>query len=162
MKLDEIDHKILETLQKDARLSNKELAAGVGLAPSSCLERVRRLRGNNVLQGFHAKVNPKNLNIGLEAMISVQLQRHSRDMVESFHKHLMTLPEAMAIYHVAGTHDYLVHVAVRDSDHLRDLALDAFTTRVEVAHIQTALIFGTEQKPVLPNYLVPGVPSSDQ
>lgn len=155
MKLDEIDHKILETLQNDARLSNKELAASVGLAPSSCLERVRRLRSNGVLKGFHARVNPKNLNIGLEAMISVQLQRHSRDMVESFHRHLMTLPEAMAIYHVAGTHDYLVHVAVRDSDHLRDLALDAFTTREEVAHIQTALIFGTEQKPVLPNYLVP-------
>ena len=96
MKLDEIDHKILETLQNDARLSNKELAASVGLAPSSCLERVRRLKNNGVLKGFHARVNPKNLNIGLEAMISVQLQRHSRDMVESFHQHLMT---ALRIVH---------------------------------------------------------------
>ena len=52
MKLDEIDHKILETLQNDARLSNKELAASVGLAPSSCLERVRRLKNNGVLKGF--------------------------------------------------------------------------------------------------------------
>jgi len=156
MKLDEIDHNILETLQRDARLSNKELAATVGLAPSSCLERVRRLKQNDVLQGFHATVNPKELNIGLEAMIAVQLQRHSRDMVETFHGHIMALPEVTAIYHVAGTHDYLVHVSVKDSDHLRDLALDAFTTRDEVAHIQTSLIFGSERKAVLPNYLTPG------
>ena len=153
MKLDEIDHNILETLQRDARLSNKELAATVGLAPSSCLERVRRLKQNGVLQGFHATVNPKELNIGLEAMIAVQLQRHSRDMVETFHNHIMGLPEVTAIYHVAGSHDYLVHVSVKDSDHLRDLALDAFTTRDEVAHIQTSLIFGSERKAVLPNYL---------
>jgi DNA-binding Lrp family transcriptional regulator len=153
MKLDEIDHNILETLQRDARLSNKELAATVGLAPSSCLERVRRLKQNGVLQGFHATVNPKELNIGLEAMIAVQLQRHSRNMVETFHNHIMGLPEVTAIYHVAGTHDYLVHVSVKDSDHLRDLALDAFTTRDEVAHIQTSLIFGSERKAVLPNYL---------
>ena len=115
MKLDEIDHNILETLQRDARLSNKELAATVGLAPSSCLERVRRLKQNGVLQGFHATVNPKELNIGLEAMIAVQLQRHSRDMVETFHNHIMGLPEVTAIYHVAGSHDYLVHVSVKDS-----------------------------------------------
>ncbi len=153
MKLDEIDHNILETLQRDARLSNKELAATVGLAPSSCLERVRRLKQNGVLQGFHATVNPKELNIGLEAMIAVQLQRHSRNMVETFHNHIMGLPEVTAIYHVAGSHDYLVHVSVKDSDHLRDLALDAFTTRDEVAHIQTSLIFGSERKAVLPNYL---------
>lgn len=152
MKLDGIDYRILDALQHDARLSNKELAASVGLAPSTCLERVRRLRDAEVLQGFHASVNPSALNIGLEAMIAVQLRQHSRDLVESFQKHIMSLPEVTAVYHVAGTHDYMVHVVVRNADHLRDLALDSFTTRPEVDHIQTSLIFESKRKPVLPNY----------
>jgi len=152
MKLDGIDYRILDALQTDARLSNKELAASVGLAPSTCLERVRRLRDAEVLQGFHASVDPSALNIGLEAMIAVQLRQHSRDLVESFQAHIMSLPEVTAVYHVAGTHDYMVHVVVRNADHLRDLALDSFTTRPEVDHIQTSLIFESKRKPVLPNY----------
>ena len=155
MKLDEIDHKILQILQADARTSNKELAAQVGLAPSSCLERVKRLREQEVLLGFHASVNPDKLNIGLEAMISIQLQKHSRDLVDSFTNHILSLPEVTTIYHVAGSHDYLVHVAVRDANHLRDLALDAFTTREEVTHIQTSLIFSCKRKAILPSYEAP-------
>ena len=62
-------------------------------------------------------------------------------MVESFHTHLRALPEALAFYHVAGADDFLVHVGVRDSAHLREFALAAFTERPEVVHIETHLIF---------------------
>jgi DNA-binding Lrp family transcriptional regulator len=76
--LDRIDRALVRALQKDARLSNKELAAQVGLAPSSCLERVRRLRRTGVLRGFHADVAPEALGVGLQALIAVQLRQHSR------------------------------------------------------------------------------------
>lgn len=139
--LDRIDFAILSALQKNARISNKELAAQVGLAPSSCLERVRRLAADGVLRGSHAEVDPKALGVGLQAMIAVRLSRHSRELVEAFREHALGLPEVLALYHLAGANDFLVHVAVRDSDGLRDLALTAFTTRPEVAHLETALIF---------------------
>ena len=115
---DRIDDGILSALQNNARMSNKELAAVVGLAPSSCLERVRRLQATGVLRGYRAKVDPGSLGIGLEAFVSVRLAKHSREVVDSFREHVTTLKETVAIYHVAGQEDFLVHVAVRDADHL--------------------------------------------
>ncbi len=150
--LDRIDCDILNLLQKDARLSNKELAAAVGLAPSSCLARVQRLKAEGILRGAHAEVDPEALGVGLQALIAVQLRQHSRAQVKAFWRHVMGLSEVLAVFHVAGTHDFQVHVAVRDAHHLRDLALDAFTTRPEVAHIQTSLIFEWAKGREMPNY----------
>lgn len=155
MELDRIDFVIVEHLQNDARLSNKELAAAVGLAPSSCLARVQRLRAGGVIKGARAEVDPDALGVGLQALIAVQLRQHSRAQVKAFWKHVMGLPEVLSAFHVAGTHDFQVHVAVRDAHHLRDLALDAFTTRPEVAHIQTSLIFECATGKVMPNYRKP-------
>jgi DNA-binding Lrp family transcriptional regulator len=155
MELDRIDCALIELLQKDARLSNKELASSVGLAPSSCLARVQRLRVGGVIKGAHVDVDPDALGIGLQALIAVQLRQHSRAQVKAFWKHMMGLPEVLSVFHVAGTHDFQVHVAVRDAHHLRDLALDAFTTRPEVAHIQTSLIFEWAKGKVMPNYQTP-------
>ena len=152
--LDRIDFEILTALQNNARLSNKELAAKVGLAPSTCLDRVRKLRTLGALGGFHAIVEPEVLGIGLQAMIAIRIQRHSRKLIDEFQSHVLALPETLDVYHLAGANDFLVHVAVRDAGHLRDLALDAFTTRPEVEHMETALIFGHRRKWVLPNFLV--------
>jgi len=155
MSLDVIDFEILSALQRDGRLSNKELAAIVGLAPSSCLERVRKLRRLDVLQGMHAEVRTASLGIGLQAMIAVQLRQHSRELVNAFHAHALSLSEVVAVYHVAGACDFQVHVAVRDATHLRDFALDKLTTRPEVRHIETSLIFDYARNPELPNYQRP-------
>lgn len=153
MELDRIDFRILTELQNNAQLSNKELAAIVGLAPSTCLERVRRLKTSGVLQGSHAKVNPASLGIGLQALIAIRLTRHTREIVESFQLHVLSLQEVVMIYHLAGSTDFLIHVAVRDDKHLRNLLLDFFTTRPEVHQTETSLIFDHRSKAELPNYL---------
>jgi len=150
--LDRIDKRIVNVLQKNSRLSNKELAYQIGLAPSSCLERVRRLQQTGIFSGFHAEVNPKKLGIGLQAMVSVRLSSHTSSLVESFRAHALSLTEVCAVYHVTGAKDFMLHVVVRDSDHLRDLAMSAFTTRSEVDHIETSLIFEYTRNPVLPIY----------
>jgi len=151
-RFDRTDYRILDELQKNARLSNKELAARVGLAPSSCLERVRRLIERGVFRSFHAAVDPRSLGIEIQAMVSVRLQQHSRDMVTAFQEHVLRLPEVVAAYHVSGENDYLIHLAVRSSDHLRETILDAFTTLPEVAHVETTLIFDHVRSEALPNY----------
>ncbi len=151
--LDRIDYKILTALQKNGRLSNKELAAQVGLAPSSCLERVRRLREDGVLQGFHANVEPAALGISLQAMVAVRMRSHSKEMFTAFQNHLMSRPEVTAAYHLAGADDFLVHVAVRDAEHLRDLVMEAFSSRPEVERLETALIFDHLRSPELPSYV---------
>ena len=149
---DRIDDSILAALQKNARISNKELAAAVGLAPSSCLDRVRRLQERGVITGYRTSVDPVSLGVGIQAFVAVQLAVHSRDLFQDFRAHLLTLPEVVSVYHMAGENDFLVNVAVRDAHHMRDLALDSFTARKEVARIETALVYEHVQAPVWPNY----------
>lgn len=152
LRLDRIDFSILRELRKNARLPNKTLAERIGVAPSTALERVRRLHENGAITGYHAEIAPTAVGIGLQAMISVRLAKHSREDLDAFHAYLFTLTEVLAFYHVAGANDFLLHVAVADSNHLRDFALDAFTTRSEVAHIETSLIFTFRRNPDVPIY----------
>lgn len=153
MDLDRIDFALLRLLRKNARMPNKELAERTGIAPSTALERVRRLREARAIEGYHAEIAPAAVGIGLQALVAVRLARHSRELVDSFHDHLLRLPEVLAFYHLAGADDFLVHVGVRDAEHLRDFALTAFTERPEVAHIETRLIFEFRRNPELPVYL---------
>ena len=139
--MDRIDFGIVESLQHDARLSNKELAAKVGLAPSSCHARVRRLRSAGVLGPARVEVKPTALGVGLQAVVFVHLQNHDRSLVEGFRDHVVSLPEVVALTHVGGRHDFLVYLAVRDARHLRDFALDALTSRPEVATVETSVVF---------------------
>jgi DNA-binding Lrp family transcriptional regulator len=152
MVLDRIDCGILAALQKDGRLSNKELAAEVGLAPSSCLARVRRLREGGALRGVHADVDPAALGVTLQAMIALRMRDHARDAADALWAHLVGLEEVVAVYNVSGADDLLVHVAVRDVEHLRRLAWDDIATRREVGHIETALIFGHFARRAMPIY----------
>ena len=133
----------------------EELAADVGLAPSSCLERVRRLRARGVLKRFGAEVDPTALGIGLQALISVDLVRHEREAVASFRSAVVELEEVIAVHHVSGSSDFLLHVVVRDPDHLRDLVLDGLTTRPEVSKTQTSMLFSSYRAPALPDLLAP-------
>ncbi len=139
--IDRTDRHLLAYLQHDARISNKDLAAKVGLAPSSCLARVKRLERSGAVRGYHADVDPRAYGATLEAFIAIRLEKHARTAIAAFERHLGTLPEVRGVFHVAGANDYLVHVAVRDAEHLREFALAAFSTRAEVAHMETSLIF---------------------
>ena len=139
--LDRTDRAIVTQLQNNARISNKELAAAVGVAPSTALERTRRLEAEGVLIGYHAEVAPEALGIGLQALVEVSLRQHARPLVGAFEAHALALPEVVQVFHTTGASDFLVHVAVRDTEHLRTLALAAFTERPEVARIETSLLF---------------------
>lgn len=156
MDLDRIDFEILRSLRNNARVSNKELAERLDIAPSTCLGRVRRLTGMGAITGFHADIDPRAMGVGLQAMISVRLSRHAQAEVAAFRAHVMQLPEAIQLYHVAGRNDFLIHVWAKDSEHLRDLAITAFTAREEVAQIETGLIFEHGQNPSLPCFVEMG------
>lgn len=148
--LDRIDLAIIAALQKNARLSNKELAAKVNLAPSSCLARVRKLTETKVLEGFHAEVNPGALGVSFQAIIAVRLRRHSRVKFRSLYMHIRRFPEVLQVFHVSGVNDLLLHVAVRDVAHLRDLIVDQLATRSEVANCETSVIFSLFRNPSHP------------
>jgi DNA-binding Lrp family transcriptional regulator len=145
----------LHLLRKNARISNKDIADKVGLAASTCLVRIRLLQSSGVISGFHAEVDPSSLGVALQAMISVRLRRHFKPDVDAFRKHALSLPEVVQLYHVAGPIDFLLHVWSRDSNHLRDLAMTAFTAREEVAHIETELLFEHIRSADVPSFTTP-------
>ena len=150
--LDRIDYEILALLRNNARISNKEVARKVGLAASTCLVRIRVLQVSGVISGFHAEIDPGSLGVGIQAMIAVRLLRHFKPDVDAFRNHALGLPEVVQLYHVAGPIDFLIHVWARDSNHLRELAMTAFTSRKEVSHIETELIFEHIRSAEVPSF----------
>ena len=154
--LDRTDVAILGLLQNDARLSVKEVAAAVGLAPSSAHGRIRHMRDTGVLRGAHADVDPRALGVGLEALLMIGLSKHERDTVDRFLDEAVSLPEVRFAFLVSGRYDVVVHVAVRDTEHLKDLALDHFTGRPAVTRIETSIIFDARRRHALPVFLSNG------
>ncbi|MFD8687602.1 Lrp/AsnC family transcriptional regulator [Streptomyces sp. NPDC059651] len=149
--LDTVDLHILRLLQNDARTTYRELAAEVGIAPSTCLDRVTRLRRTGVILGHQLRLDPARMGRGLEAFLSVQVRPHRRELIGPFVDRIRTLPESRALFHLTGPDDYLVHVAVTDTADLQRLVLDEFTSRREVARVETRLIFQQwECGPLLP------------
>jgi len=141
MAFDRIDYGIMDALQKDGRLSNKELAARVGLAPSSCLERVRKLESLGVVEGYHARISTEALGIRIQAIVYVELDNHTITESRAFEFHIRACPEVVSMFNVAGRWDYLLHVAVPDVDHLREFVQVALSARTEVSRVETSLVF---------------------
>lgn len=139
--LDDVDRDILRELERDGRISNKNLADVVGVAPSTCHARVRALREAGVIRGFSADVDPLALGRGLQAIIAVRLTGQARARLGRFAHELASRPEVRDVYLLGGSDDVLAHVQVADTDALRQFVIDHLSTRQEVAHTQTSLVF---------------------
>ena len=148
--LDRTDVGILRLLQNDGRLSVKEIAAEIGLAASSTHERIKRMRDSGVLRGMHVEVDPKALGIGLEALFMIGLSKHERGTVDRFMDDIVEVPEVRFAFLVTGRYDLVVHVVVKDTQHLKDLALDQFTNRAGVTRIETSIVFDARRRYELP------------
>lgn len=145
--LDDVDLAILEVLSADARIANSRLAERVGIAPSTCLTRVRALRASGVLQGFHAEIDLAALGRPLQAMIAVRLTVHAREQIDAFTSAVRALPGVLSVFHVAGVNDYLVWVAATDAQDLREFVVDHLATHPAVAHAETSLIYEHKRGP---------------
>ena len=145
--LDDLDIAILEALSEDARMPNSRLAERLGIAPSTCLARVRALRQSGVLRGFHAEVDLAALGRPLQAMIAVRLTVHAREQIEAFTRAVPELPGVLSVFHVAGVNDYLVWVAAADAQDLREFVVDHLATHRSVAHAETSLIYEHRRGP---------------
>ncbi|GAA3446779.1 Lrp/AsnC family transcriptional regulator [Planomonospora venezuelensis] len=147
--MDELDAEIVRLLQTDARQSNRELARALGVAPSTCLERVRALTRRGVIRGYHADIDHAALNRSVQAMVSVQVRPLSRAVIESFKDSVSRLPEVLSVFVLAGGDDFLLHVAVQDLDHLHGFLLDQLSQRREIAGFRTSVVFQRVQNTVI-------------
>jgi DNA-binding Lrp family transcriptional regulator len=112
--MDSIDEDIIRLLQENGRLSNTELADAVGLTPSPCLRRVRRLEEAGIISGYHARVDAAKLGRGLEVLVFVEMGLKTKDSAEAFESALAPCPEVIELRQMFGLPDYLVRIAVAD------------------------------------------------
>ncbi|MBA0049960.1 Lrp/AsnC family transcriptional regulator [Streptomyces sp. AJS327] len=110
--MDSTDHAIIEHLRRDCRMTNTELADRVGLTPSPCLRRVRRLEKEGVILGYHARIAPKALNRGFEVQVDFELTDQTRETVERFETALTDFDEVVEARRMFGAPDYHALVAV--------------------------------------------------
>jgi DNA-binding Lrp family transcriptional regulator len=144
--MDSLDLKILAALQADARCRNTDLAHELGVAPSTALERVRRLESQGLFRGFSAVLAPEKLGFNVQAMVTVALDRHNTEAIRPFEQNVSAVSCIRACYHVTGRFDYLLHVVAVDLDHLGKLVKEDIAALPGVGRTETHIVF-SEIKP---------------
>lgn len=147
--MDELDARILELLQTDARLSNRELARRLGVAASTCIERVKALTRRGAIRGYHAEVDLKALNRGTQGFVAVDLRLPSRPVIDAFKATARTWPEVLSLAVVSGGDCFVLHVAVQSPERLHAFLVDRLATHKDVARFRTTLIFERTHTSVL-------------
>ncbi|NMM92184.1 AsnC family transcriptional regulator [Rhodococcus sp. SRB_17] len=139
--LDDIDRILLDQLSYDARTTNSALAALAGIAPSTCLGRVRSLVDRGVIRGFHADIDPAAFGRDLQAMVAVRVRANARHHLGQLAEQLAAIEEVLNVYFISGANDFFVHVATANSDELRRFVLDHLSAHPAFASTETILIF---------------------
>lgn len=112
--MDRIDRAIIDHLRRDCRQSNVELADAVGLTPSPCLRRVKRLEDEGVITGYHASFAPSAVGRGFEVLVDIELQDQSPEITKRFESELISHPEVIEARRMFGSPDFEVVVATKD------------------------------------------------
>jgi Lrp/AsnC family transcriptional regulator, leucine-responsive regulatory protein len=144
--LDRIDVKLVQGLQDAARISNQDLAEQVGLSPSACLARVRRLEQDGVIRRYLADVAIARLGSSLEVFAEVTLSNHTPGDFRHFELTAARIPEIVEMFQLSGAFDYLLHVVCRDMTHYRELN-DALTNGKHGVEKVVSHVVMAESKP---------------
>lgn len=139
--IDETDVHILDMLQSNARVTQSDIAKAVGLAPSAVLERLRKLEARGIVQEFTARVDPRAVDLGLLAYVSVRSSEHGSEMPSAVA--LAEIPEVLEVHHVAGDDCYLLKVRARDAEHLGQLLRTRIASIPTVTSTRTTIVLET-------------------
>ena len=142
--LDGTDRRLLELLRQDARRTNASLAEELGIAASTCLARLKALRASGAVRGFTVDVDPAALGHGLVALISVRIRPGARHRMEELFDRLRALPGVQQVFFLGGEDDFLLHVAVADSEEVSRFVLKNLSADPAVAATRTSLVFRHE------------------
>jgi Lrp/AsnC family transcriptional regulator, leucine-responsive regulatory protein len=152
--IDEIDLRILDKMQENARETQAEIARAVGLAPSAVLERIRKLEGRGVIQGYAAQIDPRAVGQGLLAFVAVRSAEGPAD--DSVARQLGEYPEVQEVHHVAGEDCYLVKIRARDAEQLGSILRTRIGRIPGVQSTRTTIVLETVKES--PRIALPRIP----
>ena len=152
--MDAINRKIIRALQQDARLSNQDLAARVGLSPSPCLRRVRKLEQDGILAGYTALVDQAKLGFPINVFVNIRLEKPSPKTIHAFETAIENIDAVVECYLMTGNRDYLLRVVSSDLKSYEHLVRDRLTTIPGVLSLESSFAFGqvkrTSLLPLMP------------
>lgn len=137
--MDEIDQRILGALHADARLTHQELSERVGLSPTPCARRIRRLESEGIITGYSARIDEGRLGFGFSVFVSVRLDRQVDDRLKSFETEVSLCPEVVDCWLMTGSFDYLLRVAVRDLNEFEQFLTGRLTKLPGVASLESSI-----------------------
>lgn len=141
MKLDKMDRRILDAMQKNGSITNLELAEEVGLSPSPCSRRVKHLEDEGIIKQYATLLNPQKLGLKLTAMAQVSMDRHNPDRLENFEKELATYPEVISCVLFTGqSADYMVILLVEDMESYQEILLNKITRIEGVTGVKSSFV----------------------
>ena len=151
MKLDQIDRKVLDILQANAKIITPQLSKEIGLSPAPTLERVKKLEQHGIIQSYHAQLDREKVGLGVTTFIQGSLVGHKKDVTDSFVKRVREIPEIIECHHITGSGDFLLKVISKDIASYQKLLLECINEIEEVANTQTMVILSTfKESKVLP------------
>ena len=143
VQFDRTDLRLLAEIQRDGRATNAELAARVNLSPSACLRRLQRLEGEGVIAGYGARLEPRQIGLGLQAFVRVQLEKHDQVAIARFADSVVEWDEVVACHALTGDMDYLLQIAVRDLEHFSHFLLDRLLNQPAVDDVNSSFVLRT-------------------
>ena len=139
--LDRLDLELLALVTANSRQTNQALADALGVAPSTCLARLKALKASGVIERFTVDVDPAALGMPLQALVSVRLRPGARHLMGAFADDLRRVPEIKQFFVLGGAEDFLIHIMARDTEHIRQFVLEHLSSNPAVAGTQTSLVF---------------------
>lgn len=142
-KLDKIDRKILDILQKNAKITNAQLSKEVGLSPAPTLERVKKLETLGVIDSYHAKLNTAKIGLGISTFVMIKLTGHDKESIRTFIEAINRIDEVIECHHVTGTSDFILRMIAKDIASYQQLMLDKVNEVQVVDSLQSLVILST-------------------
>ena len=143
MNIDNIDKKILETLQEDGRIKNSDLAKIINISPPPTSERVKKLEKNGYIKKYVALVDPTKVGITCFTYVEVTLIRHGKDAIERFMSSIVELNEVLECHHITGGADFLLKIATKDIPTYEQFIIHPLTALPDVQHLKTLVVLST-------------------
>lgn len=140
MKLDDIDVKILQQLQKDCKITNKQLSVELNLSVTAIYERIKRLERNKVINSYVALINAGEVGKSFMVLCQIKLLQHTKTYMMKFEAEVAKLAEVLECYHVSGEYDYNLKVRVKDMEAYREFMVTKLTTLEHIGSTQSTFI----------------------
>ncbi|XOV91899.1 MAG: Lrp/AsnC family transcriptional regulator [Bacteroidota bacterium] len=143
VKLDEIDRKILEILQTNAKITNAQLSKDIGLSPAPTLERVKKLENSGIIKSYHAQLDTDKIGLGVHTFVQVTLKGHNKKNIDIFLNEINRIPEVVECHHITGTGDFILKVIAKDISSYQYLMLEKVSEIEVVDSLQSMVILST-------------------